>query len=164
VPNLRQIRYPNSSIFHFFEEKMSHTKVCIHYVWTTKNRTHLLTSTLRKELFGHIRLNAYAKKIHIDRINGYTEHVHCLVWLKPEQTIGGIMKLLKGESAYWFNNSQHGKKQRLEWQDDYFAVSVSQSLVDIVRTYIDNQESHHKNHTFEEEYNEFMKRFFPGEE
>jgi REP element-mobilizing transposase RayT len=142
---------------------MPHTKVCIHYVWSTKNRVPLLTSTLRKELFEHISMNAYSKKIHIDRINGYLEHIHCLIWLKPGQTIDGIMKLVKGESAYWFNKSQ-GKNSRLEWQNDYFAVSVSQSMLDTVRVYIDNQENHHRKQTFEQEYNAFMKRYSFQEE
>lgn len=139
---------------------MSHTKVCIHYVWSTKNRVPLLTSDIRKELFKHIKMNAYSKKIHIDRINGYVEHIHCLVWLKPGQTIDGIMKLLKGESAHWFNNGQHVKNRKLEWQNDYFAVSVSQSMLDTVRAYIDNQEHHHSKKTFTEEYDSFVKRYF----
>ena len=139
---------------------MSHTKVCIHYVWSTKNRVPLLTSDIRKELFKHIKMNADSKKIHIDRINGYVEHIHCLVWLKPGQTIDGIMKLLKGESAHWFNNGQHVKNRKLEWQNDYFAVSVSQSMLDTVRAYIDNQEHHHSKKTFKEEYDSFVKRYF----
>jgi len=145
-------------------QKMPHTKVCIHYVWSTKNRIPLLTSALRKELFKHISINAYSKKIHIDRINGYLEHVHCLVWLKPGQTIDGIMKLLKGESAHWFNKGQNGKNSRLEWQNDYFAVSVSLSMLDTVRAYIDNQETHHQKQTFEQEYDTFLKRYSFQEE
>lgn len=138
---------------------MSHTKVCIHYVWSTKNRLPLLTSTIRKELIEHIKINAYSKKIHIDRINGYVEHVHCLIWLKPGQTIDSIMKLLKGESAHWFNTRQYGKSRKLEWQNDYFAVSVSQSMLDTVRAYIDNQENHHRKKTFKEVYDSFVKRY-----
>jgi hypothetical protein len=50
-------------------------------------------------------------------------------------------------------------KEKFEWQDEYFAVSVSESIVDKVRDYINNQEEHHKKKTFQEEYDEFMIKF-----
>jgi len=49
--------------------------------------------------------------------------------------------------------------QKFEWQDDYFAVSVSESGVNSVREYIKNQEEHHKKKTFQQEYDEFMERY-----
>jgi REP element-mobilizing transposase RayT len=110
-------------------------------------------------LFAHIRQNALTKKIHIDRLNGFLDHVHCLVWLKPTQSIDGIAKLIKGESAHWFNNRSGIQDVRLTWQDDYFAISVSESVVPRVRAYIDNQEVHHRKKTFAEEYEEIMKKY-----
>ncbi|HTM64696.1 MAG TPA: transposase [Flavipsychrobacter sp.] len=48
---------------------------------------------------------------------------------------------------------------KFEWQDEYFAVSVSESILDRVREYIKNQEEHHRKKTFQEEYDEFLKRY-----
>ena len=138
---------------------MPYTQICIHYVWTTHNRKRLLTQPHRQLLFDHIRQNALLKGIYLDRINGYIEHVHCLVWLKPEQTIGDIAQLLKGESSYWFNHKSGIENVRLKWQEEYFAVSVSLSMVARVRAYIDNQEKHHRKKTFEEEYTELMRQY-----
>ena len=138
---------------------MPFTKVYIHYVWVTKNRVLVLTPPLRRSLFEHIKQNAISKKIIIDSINGHLEHVHCLICLQPTQTIDNIAKLLKGESAHWFNNRSGINHLRLIWQDDYFAVSVSESAIDKVRAYITNQELHHQKKTFIEEYSEFMKRY-----
>lgn len=45
------------------------------------------------------------------------------------------------------------------WQDDYFAVSVSESQVPTVINYIKNQEKHHSKKTFDEEANEFMTKY-----
>ncbi len=50
-------------------------------------------------------------------------------------------------------------KEKFEWQDEYFAVSVSESLVDKVRNYIKNQENHHAHKTWEDEYNEFIEKY-----
>jgi len=47
----------------------------------------------------------------------------------------------------------------MEWQEEYIALSVSESLVDKLREYIKNQEEHHKKKSFAEEYGEFMKRY-----
>lgn len=48
---------------------------------------------------------------------------------------------------------------KFEWQDDYFAVSVSESGVNKVREYIKNQEKHHAKKTFQEEYDDFMEKY-----
>ena len=138
---------------------MPYTKVYIHYVWATKNRERILTRPLRNLLFEHIRQNAAEKKIDIVRMNGHLEHIHCLIRLHPTQSIDKIAQLLKGESAQWFNNRSGIVKIKLHWQADYFAVSISESMMPKLRMYIDNQEIHHRKKTFEEEYGEFMKRY-----
>jgi putative transposase len=68
------------------------------------------------------------------------------------------MQLLKGESSFWINKHKLCK-QKFEWQDDYFAVSVSESILDRVREYIKNQETHHKKKSFKQEYNEFIEKY-----
>jgi hypothetical protein len=48
---------------------------------------------------------------------------------------------------------------KFEWQEEYFAVSVSESMVNRVRDYIKNQEEHHRKSSFDEEYNDFIKKY-----
>ncbi len=138
---------------------MPYTKVCIHLVWSTKYRQPLLTKPIRGLLFDHIRKNAYEKKIHIDRLNGHVDHVHCLIWLKPGQTLQKIVQLIKGESAHWFNLQPGFTRTKLYWQEEYFAISVSESIIPKVRAYIDNQEVHHKNKSYAIEYQEIMRKY-----
>jgi REP element-mobilizing transposase RayT len=138
---------------------MPFIKAWVHYVWATKNREPVLTDSIRHILFSHIRANAKEKGIYIDRINGYIEHVHCLVSLSSNQTIEKVAQLLKGESSFWFNHQSGISPTPLYWQNDYFAVSVSESGVDKVRAYIDNQEEHHKKKTFAQEYDEFISKY-----
>jgi REP element-mobilizing transposase RayT len=138
---------------------MPFIKAWVHYVWATKNREPVLTDSIRQILFSHIRANAKEKGIYIDRINGYIKHVHCLVSLSSNQTIEKVAQLLKGESSFWFNHQSGISPTPLYWQNDYFAVSVSESGVDKVRAYIDNQEEHHKKKTFAQEYDEFISKY-----
>ncbi|MDE3253834.1 MAG: IS200/IS605 family transposase, partial [Bacteroidota bacterium] len=85
---------------------MSYTKVYIHYVWSTKNRKPVLIQPFRQRLFDHIKQNALLKEIYLDRINGYHDHVHCLVCLHPQQSLDKVAHLLKGESSFWFNKQK----------------------------------------------------------
>jgi putative transposase len=138
---------------------MPFIKVYIHFVWSTKNRVPYLSSPeLRKKMWNHIRENAIKKDIYIDFINGYQEHCHCLVSLGDNQTLRQIMQLIKGESSYWINK-EGLLSVKFEWQDEYFAVSVSESMVDNVREYIKNQESHHTHKTWEAEYNLLIEKY-----
>jgi putative transposase len=133
-------------------------KIWIHLVWATKNRQPLLDKSIRQNVFQHMRANARQKDIHVDFINGHVDHVHLLISLNAEQTIAKTVQLIKGESSYWINKHQLCK-EKFEWQDDYFAVSVSESGVDVVREYIKNQEIHHAKKTFQQEYDEFMEKY-----
>ena len=138
---------------------MPYVSVNIHFVWSTKNRIpYLETIAIREALWQHIRDNGKLKSIFIDFVNGHQQHCHCLVSLGTEQTISKVMQLIKGESAFWFNR-QNFIKDKLEWQDEYFAVSVSQSGLNKVREYIKNQEEHHKKKTFQQEYDEFIEKY-----
>ena len=138
---------------------MPHIKVYIHLVWTTKDRLPLLfTPDIRIKVWKHIKENADKKGIFIDTVNGYAEHCHCLISLSSNQTTEKVVQLIKGESSFWINKEKL-INDRFGWQDEYFAVSVSESMVERVRNYIRNQESHHKKVSFTDEYNELMDKF-----
>ena len=137
---------------------MGYIKIWVHLVWTTKNRDPLLNPEIRTQMFDHIRKNASAKGIYIDFINGHLEHVHCLISLGSGQNIDKIMMLIKGESSHWVNKSNLIRR-KFEWQDEYFAVSVSESMVNRTREYIKNQEQHHRKKAFQEEFDEFMRKY-----
>jgi REP element-mobilizing transposase RayT len=136
---------------------MPWVKVWIHFVWSTKNREPFLTDEIRQQVFGHIRDNAKEKGIYLDFINGYTDHLHCLISLGTNQTIEKIMQLIKGESSFWINKNRLCKT-KFEWQDEYFAVSVSEAILENVRAYIANQEKHHRGRSFDDEFEDFLKR------
>ena len=137
---------------------MGYIKIWAHLVWTTKDREPLLTTDIRKQVFDHLLKNAIDKSIYIDFINGYFEHVHCLISLGSGQNIDKIVMLLKGESSYWINKNEL-IREKFEWQDEYFAISVSESAVNRVRDYIKNQEEHHRKKSFRQEYDVFMRKY-----
>jgi putative transposase len=136
-------------------KNMSFVKIWVHLVFSTKNRQPWLNKDLRYKLHQHIIENCKKKEIFLQAINGYTDHVHCLISLGKDQSISKIAQLIKGESSFWINK-QAFFDETFSWQDDYFAVSVSESQIESVIGYIKNQEKHHAKKSFSEEVDEFM--------
>jgi putative transposase len=137
---------------------MSFVNVMIHAVWGTKKHYPFLTKDIRQIVISHLKANAHKKQIFIDRLNGDTEHLHCLFGLNADMSISKTLQLLKGESSNWINK-QNLIKSKFEWADEYYTVSVSESQLGKVRKYIDEQEDHHKKITFTQECDEFIKNY-----
>ena len=135
---------------------MPYTKVMIHYMWSTKNRVAIISDKLKPLLINHILANSKEKGIFIDSINCVKDHIHLLISLGTDQTIAKVAMMIKGESSFWVNK-QKIINTKFEWQEEYIALSVSQSAIDNVKAYIDNQEEHHSVKTFNEEYDAFLK-------
>jgi putative transposase len=137
---------------------MPYVRIWVHLIWSTKNREPLITEDIRQKVLDHIQANATKKEIYLDCINGTCDHVHALISLRADQSIAKVAQLLKGESSYWINKERI-TKGTFEWQDEYIAVSVSESKVDAVRKYIKGQKEHHRTKSFAEEYAEFEKKY-----
>jgi putative transposase len=68
------------------------------------------------------------------------------------------VKLIKGESSHWINQ-QGISKYKFKWQHEYFAVGVSESLLERTRAYIRRQEEHHRKQPFEIEFDAMIEKF-----
>jgi len=137
---------------------MSFVKIWVHLVFATKNREPFLKKEFRYDIYKHITENCIEKDIFLQAINGYHDHIHCLVSLGKDQSIAKISQLIKGESSFWINKNNL-IDEKFSWQDDYFAVSVSESQLENVVNYIKNQEQHHSKKSFSEEVDEFMTKY-----
>lgn len=93
-------------------------------------------------------------------------YCHCLVSLGIDQTIQKTIQLIKGESSFWINK-EGLTKSKFEWQDEYYAVSVSESMIEKVRNYIKNQELHHRTYSYDDEIDNLIDKLgfqkFDGE-
>ena len=102
--------------------------------------------------------NAREKEIWLDCVNGYHDHLHCLVSLGKTQAISEVARLIKGESSLWINKNKL-TMGKFSWQDDFCAVGVSECHVKNVRSYIQGQEERHRKVSFSEEVNDFMEKY-----
>ncbi|HPG39983.1 MAG TPA: IS200/IS605 family transposase [bacterium] len=135
---------------------MPYVRIWVHLIWSTKNRDKVITEKIQPLLINHLIENAKQKEIYLDMVNCMADHCHLLLSLSTTQNIGKIVQLLKGESSHWINKNNffHG---HFEWQEEYFAISVSESQVNQVRQYINKQKDHHHKRTFTEEYSLLIK-------
>jgi hypothetical protein len=86
------------------------------------------------------------------------DHIHLFVGFKPSVLISDFVKEIKVESNEFINNKQW-MKGRFNWQEGFGVFSYSHSHIDQVVNYILNQEKHHENKTFKQEYHQLLDRF-----
>lgn len=136
---------------------MSHskTKLWIHAVFSTKNRQPFIRKTARFSIHHLVRQQFIDQGCHVDSLNGIADHVHVLFLLNPQLAVSEVVKHVKGGSSYEINR-QNLIPEKFSWQTGYGAFSVSESQVERVRQYIANQEQHHHQMTFAEEYRRLM--------
>ncbi len=91
-------------------------------------------------------------------INTMPDHLHVLFGFRPTQSLSDLIMLVKGESSEWVNKQQFCPTP-FRWQDGYGAFSYSKSQLHRVVQYIMNQEQHHHEKTFLEEYEEMLNKF-----
>ena len=91
-------------------------------------------------------------------INAMPDHLHLFFGFRPNQSLADLMRIVKSESTKWINDKQFTKAV-FNWQEGYGAFSYSRSHVEKVIEYVLNQEEHHRNKTFLEEYEQFLKQF-----
>ena len=133
-------------------------QVYIQAVFAVKYREALINSEWKSKflsILGHLINETGCKTI---IVNGTENHVHCFLGLKPNISISELMKTIKAKSSKYINDHKL-TKSRFEWQEGYGVFSYSQSHVDAVYKYIQNQEEHHKRQSFKEEYFTFLERF-----
>jgi putative transposase len=133
-------------------------QIYIQTVFAVKYRKAMIDKTWQNDLFGVIGnlINETGCKTII--VNGVEDHVHCFLGLKPTIAVSELMKTVKAKSSKFINDHSL-TNQRFEWQEGYGGFSYSQSQVDAVYKYIQNQEEHHKKQTFKEEYLSFLQKF-----
>ena len=129
----------------------------IHLIFSTKNRENLITDAVRSPLHAYMATVLQNLGCHPVLINSVGDHVHLLFDLARTVAVSQAVEEVKKSSSKWINN-QGPSFTGFSWQSGYGAFAVSESNAEAVRTYIANQEEHHRQRSFQEEYRIFLKR------
>ena len=127
------------------------TNLLYHIVFTTRKRQNLIIPALSVELYPYIGGIIREEKGKLLKIGGTLNHVHILARFSASVSVSEMLRRIKGSSSKWVNESSNGTSH-FAWQRGYGAFSVSESSVENVISYIENQEEHHRKITFEGEF------------
>jgi putative transposase len=132
--------------------------VLVHVVFSTKERrASLQNADLRDEMHRYLA----GVSAHLDCpaviVGGAIDHVHLLANQSRTIALAEWVKELKRASAIWAKKKSP-QWNLFQWQAGYGAFSVSQSQKDRVQGYIQTQEEHHRQISFQDEFRQMLKR------
>ncbi|MCL4201438.1 MAG: transposase [Pirellulaceae bacterium] len=133
-------------------------KNLVHLVYSTKHRQVWIPQDVRERLW------AYQAGIFKEWespaliIGGVEDHVHALFSLSKNYPLKEIVEEVKKGSSKWMKTNEGTGNVEFTWQAGYAGFSVSQSNVDAVMMYIENQAEHHRRMSFQDELRGLFKR------
>ena len=132
-------------------------KNLVHLVYTTKERRAWLPTEHREGLFAYQAGIFRELESPAVIIGGVEDHVHALFSLSKNFALKKIVEEVKKSSSKWMK--QNGPRNGLfHWQAGYAAFSVSVSNLEQVQRYIEKQEEHHKQLSFQDELRALFER------
>jgi putative transposase len=135
----------------------TYTQCYFHLVFAVKNRNALIKKHWKDNLEKYITGIIQNQKHKLLAINSMPDHIHIFIGYNLNQTIPKLVEEIKTSSNAWIK-SNNLSKSKFEWQIGYGAFTYSHSQIDAVVKYVMNQEQHHKQKTFREEYLEILKK------
>ncbi|MCU0420384.1 MAG: IS200/IS605 family transposase [Cyclobacteriaceae bacterium] len=136
----------------------TYTQIHLQLVFAVKYRDAVINPSWQDELYRYITGIVQHQQHKLLAIGGMPDHIHILIGLRPTQAISDLLQDIKANSSKWINERGF-TKGRFSWQEGYGAFSYSKRDVPAVIKYIRNQESHHQQKTFTDEYRELLKTF-----
>ena len=136
----------------------AYTSCHIHYVFSTKERRPLIIPEIRDRLWAYLGGIARENGMCAVTVGGTEDHAHAIIRLPSTLAIAKGVQLLKAGSSKWVHET-FPALQHFSWQAGYGAFSLSTSSLPNAIAYIAQQEQHHHEHTFKEEFLAFLKRY-----
>ena len=136
----------------------TYTQIHLQLVFAVQYRVSLIHETWKDELYKYMTGIVQQHKHKMIIVNGMPDHIHMLIGMRPTQSLSELMQDVKGSSSAWINERKL-TKSRFQWQEGYGAFSYSKRILPGIINYIKNQEEHHRQKTFIEEYKELLQEF-----
>jgi putative transposase len=133
-------------------------KNLVHLVYSTKHRKSWISKDKQEALWAYQAGIFHNWDSPALVIGGVEDHLHALFSLSKNHALKKIVEEVKKSSSKWMKTDEGTGNQAFQWQSGYAAFSVSQSNVDQVRKYIEEQAEHHRTMTFQEELRELFRR------
>ena len=130
----------------------------IHFVFSTKNRLPMIDNTINDRLYTYIGGIIRELGGTLIEINAMPEHIHFYAYMPKTVSVSKFMEIVKANSSKWIHTT-FPDKNNFGWQDGYGAFSVSKSSESAVIQYIRNQQNHHRERSFQEEFIDMLNKY-----
>lgn len=127
------------------------SQIYFHIVFATKHRVPWMIPETRQRVWAFMGGIVREQRGVAYEIGGMTDHAHLLVRWRTDEAISVLVGNVKSRSTGWIRQTFPDLRE-FSWQEGGGVFSVSHSAVPRVRRYIQNQEEHHRNRDFKEEY------------
>lgn len=134
------------------------SKLFVHIIFHVKDRSISIKKENRSVLYSYMGSILKDNDSIPIKINGVGDHVHVLCVMSKNISLSKLVEEIKRHSSRWIK-TKSPYYSKFAWQGGYAAFSVSSSLHEKTKKYIDNQEEHHRKMTFKEEYYLFLKEY-----
>ncbi len=134
------------------------TQLFTHIIFRIKDQNISIREKEKNDLYAYIGSIIKENKSIPVLINGVKDHIHILCIMSKNIALAKLVEEIKRHSSRWIKTKSN-YYTCFSWQGGYGGFSVSPSLYNKTKIYIQNQEKHHKKMSFKEEYLLFLKEY-----
>ncbi len=119
----------------------------VHLVFVTKYRKDVFTKSMLDAMKGMFEKVCSDFEAELTEFNGEDDHVHLLINYPPKVAVSNLVNSLKGVSSRHLRKEFPEIKNKLWggslWSPSYFASSCGGAPLEIIKQYIEQQQSPH---------------------
>jgi len=127
------------------------SKILLHIVFSTKKRQRWLHTEICQELYSYISKILENNMCLSYQIGGTSDHIHILCRLGKTISVSKLIEEIKKSTSKWIKTKDVTFAD-FYWQSGYGIFSVGSADFDVIKSYIANQEEHHRKLTFRDEF------------
>lgn len=136
----------------------TYTQIYIQVVFAVSGRQNLISKDHKEEIHRYITGIVRNNSQKLIAVNSMPDHLHMPVGLQPDMALSDLVRDVKANTSN-FINERRLVRGKFSWREGFGAFSYSHSQLGAVIRYTQNQEQHHKQRSFRDEYLEMLKKF-----
>jgi putative transposase len=133
----------------------SFSNVFVHVVFSTRNRIPCIDLDVRPVLHAYIAGVVRQTGCRCYRVGGTADHVHLAIQMDRSCALSQVVREAKSRSSHWLH-SNGADWMEFAWQRGYGAFSVEARNLKALCDYIQTQELHHADQSFDQEFRRLL--------
>lgn len=136
----------------------TYSQMYVHIVFAVRKRENLIPKKHKEELQKYITGIVTNRGQKLLAVNCMPDHTHIFIGFKPNICISDIVRDIKTSTSIFIKEKRY-TNFKFYWQEGFGSFTYSHSQLSTIINYILNQEEHHKQNSFKNEYLELLAKF-----